>query len=125
MDEPENGVVRAVMLGSSAGVTMEVTMEPTVEVTVTVVSPTPGQVEGVRQVGVERGKFAAVWDVGEPGGWGEIWGEKEARERREEKAQNEACEEERQLIHVWATWVWLHQKTLSGCEEAMWKQWAR
>ena len=60
MDAEDEGVVRAVMVGSSAGVTMEVTMEAAVEVTVVVVGPIPGRVEGDKHVGVERCRSAAV-----------------------------------------------------------------
>lgn len=60
MDAEEEGVVRAVMVGRSAWVTMEATMEAAVEVTVAVVGSVPGQVEGDRYVGVLWCRSAAV-----------------------------------------------------------------
>lgn len=57
MDAAEEGVVRAVMVESSAGVIMEVTSEADVEVTVAVVCPIPGH---KRHVEVERCRAAAV-----------------------------------------------------------------
>lgn len=81
MDAEEEGVVRAVMVGSSAGVTMEVTMEAPLEVTVVVLGPIPGKVEGGWHVGVEQCRSAAVWVVGEPWGWGEIFRKRKKRAR--------------------------------------------
>ena len=42
----EAGVVSTVMVGGSAGVTMEDTMEAVAEVTMVAVGPIPGQIEG-------------------------------------------------------------------------------
>lgn len=59
MDKEEEGVVSAVMVGSSARVTIEGTMEAALEVTI-VVGLIPGQVDGDRHVGVEQCRSAAV-----------------------------------------------------------------
>lgn len=81
MDVEEEGVVRAVMVGSSAGVTMVITMEAALEVTVVVLGPIPGKAEGGWHVGPEPCRSAAVWEVGEPWGWGEIFRERKKRAR--------------------------------------------
>lgn len=73
MDAGEEGVVRAVTVGSS----VEVTMEVSLEAAVVVVGLVPGQVEW--HVGVEWWRSAAVWEVGEPGAWGEIFRERKKR----------------------------------------------
>lgn len=58
MDARVEGLVSAVMEGSSAVATMEVSVEAAVGVAVAVVGPIPGQVEGGGNVGLERCRSA-------------------------------------------------------------------
>lgn len=74
MEAEGEGVVRAVMVGGSA-------MEAAVAVTVVVVVG-PGKVERDRHVVMQRCRSAAVWEVGEPGGWGEIFRQEEEDKKK-------------------------------------------